>query len=63
MLKKIQEKNKNLKKEEMEIKKEKKINLSEDLENTQQERRLINYQKYLKLWDKHENKMNKHFYT
>ena len=42
---------------------EKKINLTEDLQNTQQERRLINYQKYLKLWDKHENKMNKYFYS
>jgi hypothetical protein len=43
MLKKIQEKNNNFKQEDVETKNNQKINLREELEKTQQERRLINY--------------------
>ena len=37
------------------------ISLSSKLRETQQERRLQNYEKYLKMWDKHEENTQKHF--
>jgi hypothetical protein len=37
------------------------VSYSDQLQETRQQRRLVNYQRHLKQWDKYEKKVFKHF--